>query len=310
MQIKQLLAGTVAAIILTGCGGESDKQAGNSPAASKSEAVAQASPAAPAKPKVDPNAPTFQILPAPPALAADTHFTKIEGGSELAYLYNAHSDAPVTVPEFIESWGSGISLSNAGFLTGDEAIDSLMRKYGETSDQFKQHDIAKQIEPLYQAHLDASKQIRYVEVTLPPQAPLKGYDFATKAFPFPLSAFNDYHYMTKQERDNFIRGSISRPETRGSISWSRPNRYSLSFTNGKQFQSLVVEDESQAREIEALISSRKPMNITVFGYLESLQTGQESISDGFRTSLIKITKLVIREGDDKGKVLLSVDAKA
>ncbi|MFV3411225.1 hypothetical protein ACNFH8_03005 [Pseudomonas sp. NY15436] len=307
-----------AAILLTGCGDKSDKHAEQA-AEPKTGVMAQieamnaktaAERATRGEQKQESDAPTFQSLPAPPQLIDESEYTKIENGSQLLYLYNAHSDQPADVQAFIDSFGSSLFIPNSGSLSGDKSIDSLLRQYGNTHDKFRQKDIAQQIEPLIKANYENYKKVRYVKIDLPENNgySLKSYDFDKKAFPFDYSPFNAYHYVTQDERKKAIMGGTM-PERRGWIGWSNNRNYHLNFNNGMQFKYLSVENEEKARQLESYIAENKPLTITVYGYLDSLQNGYNSKKDGSRIAVIKINRLIITSGKDSNNILLSLNSE-
>lgn len=245
------------------------------------------------------NDPVVTQLAEPDSAPDFSEYKSIEMGTQLVFLQNALSDQPIDVLAIAGGFNYGI----ADYDLGDAQLSKLLGDFANTRDQFKQRDIAKQLEPILQKHVDEYKPIRYVKVTMTTRGALAAYDFDKQGFAFTPNAFNDA--SAGDDRLDAIRQGKTF-EDRGTVGFTDNRQYQVAFSNGSEFRFIKVTDEAVARAVEAVV--KKPgtlIEATVYGYVESIQDGLNEKSDDKKVSVIRIQRVDIADSKSPSKVLYS-----
>ncbi|WAC45201.1 hypothetical protein OU997_03130 [Pseudomonas sp. SL4(2022)] len=313
-----LLSSALSIMLVAGCGGsdETEKSAVKKPEAQMTEAEKKAekerrvfnptdeeraADAAAREAAAKAKLPAVSQLPEPGPAPDFSAYKPIVMGTQLVFLHNALKNEPIDAMAIAQTYTYGITR----YDIGDADLSAKLGSFLNTRDQFKKNDIAKEIEPMLQKHVDEYTQVRYVKIQMPLTSDMHKYDFEKKGFSYTPAAFNDIFTGTDSQANEAVRQGKS--YDRGHIAFADNRTYVLAFSNGGEFNFVKVEDEAIARELEALI--QKPGNklsITVYGYVDSLQVGEKKKNDGKILTNIKIQRMDIADGPTPSKVIASV----
>jgi hypothetical protein len=141
--------------------------------------------------------------------------------------------------------GNGAELAFAWYATqkelgaGSKEIASIISpEYGLLKDEFKKKDIVESLMPKIKEGIETAKQNRYYKLRLSDSLiDIGSYDEKTKSFPLVSSVFSD------PDAKMFLTGAGN--------NWTAQN-YTVNFVNSANLKSLLVPEEKQAREIEAI----------------------------------------------------------
>lgn len=221
-----------------------------------------------------------------------------------AYLDIMHPATAFRIYNDARSWEE-TGQDIAEFLKTSVPIDAttaqvfeLGREYGETSDEFKKHDLSEKI--LAQTKLEAEKVHgnRLVKFLSAPSNPvslsLGKYNFEEKNFKIDHCLFSDKLKYTKDEA-RFAQNMKGADQERCYFRTTN-TELRVGFVGGSNVR-LNIEDIALAKKIE---SERSTLKIEVFGYVDSLQ--RDRVGGNLakeRTLLIAPQKLVLIDSSDK-----------
>lgn len=228
-------------------------------------------------------------------------YKPIDMATQMVFMHTALKSEPIDVMAIANTFSVGISR----YDIGDAELAEKLKSFQSTRDQFKRRDIAKEIEPLLQKHVDEYKSVRYVKIVMPYRDEMSQYDFDKKGFSYTPAAFNPVSNGTDSQANEAVRQG--KAYDRGVIGFIDNLKYVATFVNGSDFNFIKVEDEVAARELETVL--QKPgsgLTITVYGYVDSVQVGDKRKSDGRMLSLIKIQRLDIADESNPSKVIVSI----
>lgn len=155
-------------------------------------------------------------------------------------------------------------------------------EYASSKDEFRKHDLLTALRPGIDAEIAKARANRYYRMQ--GEAEIEKYDFETKSFR--LGTFSDAgsHIYFNDIKD-----------------------YSIAFINAREFQQLRVEDEAQARRVEAVRAetgaganalarayAKHKLFLTIFFYAAEAKLGQPVL-------LAEVTKVQLR--DENGNLL-------
>jgi len=247
------------------------------------------------------NDPVVTKLGEPGAAPAFTEYKEIAMGTQLVFLRSALTNQPISAIAVADGFAHRIG----DYDLGDEEMSKLLGELVKERDQFAQRDIAKRLDPILQKHADEYKSVRYVKVSFPNVGALSGYDFDKQGFDFTPTPFNDVYAGSEQERIRAL--STGAPvNDRGTVIFSDNRQYQAAFSNGGEFRFIKVTDEAAARAVEAVVKKRGTrIDATVYGYVESLQDGQNTKSDGKKLTVIRIQRVDLSEESNPSTVFYS-----
>ena len=143
--------------------------------------------------------------------------------------------------------------------------------YSRTSDSFKRNDIVQALKPRVDQEITSAKSGRYVMLEQQDNSLLQRYNFEKKSFGVNEYSGNDrYTYFN----DN--------------------SQYTLATTNGSQFASFPVSDETKARKIEGYLSKYTQLRLQTYAYVQDADPSQRRI---------KLQVMKVRLLDPSGEVL-------
>lgn len=155
-------------------------------------------------------------------------------------------------------------------------------EYSKSKDEFRKNDLLTALRPGIDAEIAKARANRYYQMT--GEVEIEKYDFETKSFR--LGTFSDAgsHIYFNDIKD-----------------------YSIAFINARQFQQLRVEDEAQARRVEAVRAetgaganalakayAKHKLFLTIYFFAAEAKLGQPVL-------LAEVTKVQLR--DENGNLL-------
>lgn len=141
----------------------------------------------------------------------------------------------------------------------DALAEAASKEYRVASDQFRKRDLMQALRPKIDAQLAAYQQPanRYLKVEIANELPLQHYDFGTHSFPLTVDLSSDRY-----------------------LYFNDASKFSVTYTNGKDFERYPVADEQRAKEIEDLITKGKRWtgHATAYLFIQAADTTKNQVS--------------------------------
>lgn len=208
-------------------------------------------------------------------------------------LYNKYRSWDETGQDIAES----LTTSVPSDATTAEVFE-LGREYGETTDEFKKHDLSEKISAQTKAEAEKVNGNRLVKFLSNPSNSvslrLGKYNFEEKSFKIDHCLFSDKLKYTKEEA-RFAQNMKGADQERCYFRTTN-TELRVGFVGGSNVR-LKIDDVDLARKIEG---ERSALKIEVYGYLDSVQrerVGGNLVKE--RTVLIAPQKIVLIDSSDK-----------
>lgn len=185
----------------------------------------------------------------------------------------------------------GKQLVFAYYAINNDKIDyeiiakAISQPYNNEVDEFKKRDLLATLKPQIDESIEKAKQNKYYKVE--EFGNLTKYDFESKSFSDP-----EVYEIKFQGPDG---EKSSKVQYQYKYFVDSTSQFQFGYTNSLDFKSIHVPDETLAREIESLRTSRPGLKRTIYFFANDTEENTKNIKS-------EIVKVVI--SDSKGNVIL------